>query len=488
VNILPLPRSLDPLPNESLPGYVLRLAHRLDLTPTALAIICGLGNRRQRSPASSIIFALDPHATARFAHATRLSSAEVTELTLVSLAAQYPPLDMRSVGRQRQVHGVFIRENWIFARSTRYCPDCLAGDESPIQQRHGGAWSKLWRLPVVFACPTHRRLLRHACPACQSLAHQRTAGSPHLLPMAAHPVVHPAACRNKTTAGPPFRLCGHRLDRQTNVKAEPRPVGDESLITQQRLLQLLGASPPPKLLSVELPTTPARYFVDLRIVSALLQASWPAGRDLANSADVPPVDVHVRRLGDQIASARSAGQRVYDMLEFDRPPIDAAASAVLLNIANAILAGNASTVREILRQIYIAAPFAREWTRRYLVGDGYCSPGLRAVAGVEAGAQHIIKNLGITLPAVQPPPRPVTFRPRHIPQHLPTTWHDAYFANFAEIDQRWLRRAVPVLLVQICAGGSIRRAGPLLDLPWSAGRHAINVVTAQLRDHPVNGS
>jgi hypothetical protein len=27
----PLPRSLDPLPDESLPGYLLRLAHRLGL-------------------------------------------------------------------------------------------------------------------------------------------------------------------------------------------------------------------------------------------------------------------------------------------------------------------------------------------------------------------------------------------------------------------------------------------------------------------------
>ena len=29
----PLPRSLDPLADESLPGYMLRLAHRLGLTP-----------------------------------------------------------------------------------------------------------------------------------------------------------------------------------------------------------------------------------------------------------------------------------------------------------------------------------------------------------------------------------------------------------------------------------------------------------------------
>src|SRR6476661_5278962 len=33
----PLPRSLEPLPDESLPGFLLRLTHRLDLTPHQLA-------------------------------------------------------------------------------------------------------------------------------------------------------------------------------------------------------------------------------------------------------------------------------------------------------------------------------------------------------------------------------------------------------------------------------------------------------------------
>jgi hypothetical protein len=46
---MPLPRSLDPLPAESLPGYVLRLAHRLDMSPGRLAALTGLGNGRRQS-------------------------------------------------------------------------------------------------------------------------------------------------------------------------------------------------------------------------------------------------------------------------------------------------------------------------------------------------------------------------------------------------------------------------------------------------------
>ncbi len=59
---------------------------------------------------------------------------------------------------------------WVFTSATRYCPQCLAGDGSRIQQQHGGAWQKAWRLPVVFACPAHRQLLEHLCPSCRQPA------------------------------------------------------------------------------------------------------------------------------------------------------------------------------------------------------------------------------------------------------------------------------------------------------------------------------
>jgi hypothetical protein len=43
-------------------------------------------------------------------------------------------------------------------RGSRYCPSCLAGRD--------GRWLLAWRLPWVFACTTHRVLLRDTCPAC----------------------------------------------------------------------------------------------------------------------------------------------------------------------------------------------------------------------------------------------------------------------------------------------------------------------------------
>ena len=44
-SLSPLPRSLDPLPEESLPGYLLRLAHRLGLAPVRILQLTGLSGR-----------------------------------------------------------------------------------------------------------------------------------------------------------------------------------------------------------------------------------------------------------------------------------------------------------------------------------------------------------------------------------------------------------------------------------------------------------
>ena len=49
----PLPRSLDPLPEEALPGYLLRLAHRLGLTPARSQAAAKPGNASAGAAPSS---------------------------------------------------------------------------------------------------------------------------------------------------------------------------------------------------------------------------------------------------------------------------------------------------------------------------------------------------------------------------------------------------------------------------------------------------
>ncbi|MEU5231687.1 TniQ family protein [Streptomyces anulatus] len=64
-----------------------------------------------------------------------------------------------------RARGVFPA--WLLTTSTRYCPECLVGDGSPIQQRHGGPWQSQWRMATNFACLEHRSFLRTTCPACE---------------------------------------------------------------------------------------------------------------------------------------------------------------------------------------------------------------------------------------------------------------------------------------------------------------------------------
>src|SRR6266508_4176860 len=222
MTLRPLPRSLDPLAGESLAGYVLRLAHRLDRAPGRIAVLTGLGRgpiqagRSMAVPVGRLLH-LDTATVAAFAHATRLSAQEVAGLCLDSMRDRYPPLDLDyQAAGSRQTNGITGLASWVFTQSTRYCPECLAGDGSPIQQAHGGAWRKLWHLPPVFACTLHRRLLLHQCPQCQQPVHSLR-GTPGLFPRLRDATPHPAQCL--TTIQPAHwsarTACGARLDTST---------------------------------------------------------------------------------------------------------------------------------------------------------------------------------------------------------------------------------------------------------------------------------
>ncbi|TMC10511.1 MAG: TniQ family protein [Chloroflexi bacterium] len=290
----PLPRSLEPLADESFPGYLLRLAHRLDLSPARLATVTGL-TLHEGVPVNRML-ALEPAMAEEFGRMTRLSATEVTGLTLASLSPLYPPLDLAFSGRRRLIQGVFVKENWVFSHASRYCRQCLAGDGSVIQQEHGGAWSKLWRLPVVFACPLHGQLLRHACPTCGDPAHS-SAGSGSMLPLVGNSTLHPTQCRNAVVAAGVRRACGHQLAQPELRTLPPSDEREDLLRLQSRLLGLLRSDGQEAVVCFGRETTPARYFVDLRILTCVIVASWPAGRDLTQtSACERLVDRHVRRL------------------------------------------------------------------------------------------------------------------------------------------------------------------------------------------------
>ncbi|MBT2480083.1 TniQ family protein [Streptomyces sp. ISL-94] len=191
----PLGMSLEPLAGESLNGYLLRLAYRLHLEPNRLTRLLGCGSGPEAKVSRRLHLDLRTNA---FARATRLTEAEGEQLTLRPWADRYPPIS-------RSPAAVKVFDSWLFNDSPRYCPRCLAGDGSTVQQKYGGPWKKIWQLPIAFLCPDHRAFLHHGCPRNHKISRVTPlfAGTKHAACTPPN-----AACRNpesSTRRGSPTR-------------------------------------------------------------------------------------------------------------------------------------------------------------------------------------------------------------------------------------------------------------------------------------------
>ncbi len=455
----PLPRSLDPLPEEALPGYLLRLAHRLGLTPARIMQLTGLtAGRDGRQPArQSSMLHLDEALAGAFASSARLTAAEVAGLCMSSMSGQYPWAAPRITADQWGPRS--LASPWVFASATRYCPQCLAGDGSYIQQQHGGAWRKAWRLPVVFACPAHRRLLEHLCPSCRQPAMSAALRAPAwLIPRAFDAGLHPAQCRaalRPQDAGRHARPCGARLDAPAQA-AEGSPAPDDLLALQDRLLRLLRPGEPAAVMSVGQPATTAQYFADLRLVCSLINGAWPHSRNLLTGPGM------AESLGRHIASTGGAAPRRHTLC--DTPPLDARPGAALITAATRILDGDdLRALGELVASARDGASRKSQrgrWLRCYHRAGHDCSGGFRDALEPLIGSFQRTgrRSRGRRAPAPQ-----LTFAPGHIPEHLQDDWYDQHFRHIGG-NTRLLRRAAALRLVQMSAGGSLAEAAAFLGI------------------------
>ncbi|WP_424860226.1 TniQ family protein [Streptomyces sp. MMS24-I29] len=437
----PLSRSLEPLPGESLGGYLLRLAHRLHLSPIQLARRIGIVTPTTTRLGRRLLLDLENDG---FARMTRLSSGEALSLTLVPWADRYPPITR---ALRRSVSG--SREDWLFNDFPRYCPQCLAGDGSPHQQEHGGPWKKLWHLPIVFVCPGHRAFLRHGCPQPHPLAHTIT----DLISQTADSTLHPAQCRLPAVDQPRSQgrtgpSCGVLLD-QLERGDEPRP-DPTTLSTQQRILEFLGPGH-----SAE---DAVAYFTDLRVLAALLCASWPLGHELVPPGSREAVDAHVHTLG--------AGQRP----NLDQPPRDSIATAGILTAATSLR--EVPNLRELLDQhtqaVRNSRPSRIPWTRVFDRHGSTCSALVRQAAAPAVRAYRRTGPRGTRLPD-----RTGGYRAEHIPAFLEERWYQEHLAPL-QFDgaAKSVRRLAAVRLVQQASGRAQGDAADFLGINPAGGQFA----------------
>src|ERR1017187_4376411 len=465
----PLPRSLVPIPGESLPGFLLRLSCRLNQPPAKIAGLTGLSPDRASGTRMPVILlaGVPETASSTFTRMTRLTGAQAAQLGMGTWQERYPPVIASPESKARGARRLDAR--LILAPATRYCPGCLAGDGSAIQESFGGPWLRAWHLPVVFACPAHQQLLEHLCPECRKPVHGRRPGAyPAILPAMRTAGLHPAQCRTELVPARRYRppvCCGTRLD-QAGAR---RPAGRRLVALQVKILDLLAPAAGGTI-SAGMPATPAGYFADLQALGLLACWTWPSARHLSPSEDTASaIDEHVASLRRH---EESSGPR--ERTRFGRLPADAAASAGLAYIADGILCGSPDDIRELLMEFLPSSTRKASrtyWGLRVLRSETPCSEGMQTAYGPllrtftkEDGQPQGRRNAVL---------RPERWGPENIPAFLEQAWFEDHLACLeCGSTVKAARRIAAATLVQWTAGGSIGDAARYLGFNPGGGQYA----------------
>ncbi|MFF3733307.1 TniQ family protein [Streptomyces sp. NPDC002476] len=444
----PFGLSLDPLEGESLAGFVLRLAHRLHISPHELARQTGLTEQDRLGRArASLSTLLSPAEVSHFALTTRLDPREVRAMTLEPLACRYPPaarsIDEVRAGRVYSMHS----DRWLFPTTARYCPHCLAGDGSDIQNAHGGPWQILWRLPVVFACPLHKVFLEHLCPHCRKPINfsSRT----QLVPRPAATGVHPAHCRSSLTQDVPTSRPGTPCGAPLVHDPRHHQPGPALLELQRKILGLLGPGRPKR--------QAQQYFTELILLAGLVMICWPRIQPVGTTRPLAAaVDRHlaIRDGVDSRPYRSTAG------------PVDALACADLLQVTDRIL--TADDLREAL------SPLAPEENRsrsgipptRHLIWDNAfkkqrsaCSERFQLAADTIVPTFRRAGKGGLRLPSTG-----IGLQPEHIPACLSQDLAERHLGFLSDSTPKMRRRAAAVFLVRRARGGGLDQAAQFLGI------------------------
>ncbi|WP_434600060.1 TniQ family protein [Streptomyces sp. A5-4] len=455
-----LPRSLAPLPGEDLHGFILRLAHRLDMKPTALMQHTGLIGPRSHSAPARHMFMLERDVLAAFCATTGMPTQDADALTFKPYVNNYPPVAEALLGMRGLApapRGVF--PVWLLTTSTRYCPACLAGNGSAIQQRHGGPWKLAWRMAANFACLEHRCFLRTTCPACGLPAQMIRGNSRGLMTSPRLDPLHPAQCRNVVEPG--RGPCGARLD--TAHLTDSDIPSDDLLDLQQRLLHArpYGAHSPLD------PLAGHNRMTDLLVLAALIRATWPLAADLAPSGSLAQaLDQDLSRPGPAPSLRSSTAVHT----RWDSDVFSARGTAAHLAISARILNLPLPELRQELGRLVAHLPPRDDsaWGHTWLTLRRDSSPLFR---------HEVLQLLDQRFP--QPLPTQVAlpgflrvrrrnYSPQAIPQQLPAEWSEMITTPLGHASgsptSMAISRGLAAHLVQAATGMSLKEAGAYLRI------------------------
>ncbi|NUK83651.1 TniQ family protein [Streptomyces lunaelactis] len=480
-----LPRSLAPLVEESLPGFLLRMAYRLGVSPGRIADLCGLSDSHGRLP-YAYLRALPDELVRQLAHAARLTTEEAEALTLRRFAGAYPPLGRLRADTPRI--GASASANWAVRASSRYCPECLRGDGGPVENAFGGPWRRPWHLPIVFACSRHHRLLEHECPECERPLNAAVSRRPGLIKNPRLVGLHPSQCRNRSPAeerhGSNPRsasiACGARLDENLGSAGRELPPGDLArlLSLQQRLIEHLVPTSPE---SDDASPMGSSFFPDLITTTHLIKLTWPLGEAYVPSTPLADlIDRQAARVA-ALVEARREGRADAKLIGTRTAPGDAAQCGALLLAADALLGD-----RDLASLRGRINPLTREAYRR---SKGYASLIFRhgdiSTTLSRATARRIYglqtrRRLRLTAPGHR-------FRLEEVPAFVPRAWFDAHIAPLAarlpsrgQNTVRFLRRAASLGLAQLTSGAKWPECAVAMGLPEGCARYALHVLGRQL--------
>ncbi|WP_079149908.1 TniQ family protein [Streptomyces agglomeratus] len=450
----PLPRSLDPAQGELLAGYLLRLAHRIGISPLGLAHRCGL-TAGTTFPTHHLV-RLDSNQARQTATVCRLALPEVHALTLATQAPSYPPLHPVYLGRhQSQID--MANDGWVFTAFSRYCPACLA-DTAGLPG--GSVWQGSWRLPHIFLCTRHHRLLDWRCPDCQAPAFSngyRADGRwrPTQLTPSPRSRLHPAQCRHRPGTGRD-PACAQRLDHPSAAGEGPT----EAMVhAQQRLSAAARSVAGQQVESLGGPTSPQRFLNDVRAATLAICSTWPATAEaLTGTEHLDAVAAHVETLSRAPAERAGAQGDGWLARSVDHPPGDPLRAAALMALVVRIL--DDPDGQTVLASVLSRLPSSRAGYRRLKRLAPHCSSGMNTAIDESTHLRHGTVGPPALFP--QPPSHQGLIDPKNIPQHLPDAW--AWPLDELNGPATQLRRDAAIRLVQMTRGGSRAAAARYLGI------------------------